>query len=168
MAAPVSVDMSAIVPLTIRVTADRVLIRADREDHAPTQTPAGVYLASSLAAAVTGADPSESWFVGTIVQVGPLVNTVDVRATVLRWIRKLEPVGEMLLGDGVGDCGLGDTGAELSALRQRIEALPAERPDPLCVGDRVVFSWAAGQGLTLNGERFVILRASEVLAVLEE
>ena len=79
--------------LSLRVTEDRVLIRADREDHAPTQTEAGLYVAQSMAAAVDGSDEAESWFVGTIVQVGPLVNRFEARPAILRWLWDAETEG---------------------------------------------------------------------------
>lgn len=142
--------------LGLCVTEDRVLIRADREDHAPAQTAAGLYTASSLAAAVEGTDEAESWFVGTIVQVGPQVNRLDHRRLILRWLLELEDNGH--------DLAL----AEVRALRERVEDLPAEMPDPLAVGDRVAFSWVAGQQIAIDGERFLILRSGDVLAVLED
>lgn len=142
--------------LGLRVTDDRVLIRADREDHAPTQTASGLYTASSLAAAVEGTDEAESWFVGTVVQVGPQVNRLHHRRVMLRWLVELEDEGHDIAV------------AEIRALRQRMEDLPAEMPDPLAVGDRVAFSWVAGQQIAVDGEKYLILRASDVLAVLEE
>lgn len=142
--------------LGLRVTDDRVLIRADREDHAPTQTEAGLYLASSLAAAVEGEDSEDSWFVGTVVQLGPMVNVRDCRRALRLWLLEMEAEGH--------DIAL----VEIAALRRRVDAMPADMPDPVQVGDRVAFSWAAGQQITVEGERFVIVRASEVLAVLED
>ena len=142
--------------MTLRVTEDRVLIRADRDDHAPTQTAAGLYLATSMAAAVEGEDPGESWFVGTIVQLGPQVNRLNHRRAILGLLLELEADGH--------DLGL----AEIRALRQRVEDLPTEQPDPLKVGDRVSFSWASGQQIMVDGEKYLILRASDVLAVLED
>ena len=142
--------------LSLRVTEDRVLIKADREDHAPTQTEAGIYLASSLAAAVDGADEAESWFVGTIVQVGPLVHRFEARPAMLRWLWDAETEG------------IGLSPREVRELITRVQELPMETPEPVRVGDRVCFSWAAGQQITVDGERFLILRVSDVLAVLEE
>ena len=142
--------------LGLHVTEDRVLIRADREDHAPTQTESGVYLAKSLAAAVEGDDPADSWFVGTIVQLGPAVNRLDVRSRVLRWLHDLE--------DHEHDIAL----VEIRALRQRVDTLPRDMPDPLHVGQRVCFSWASGQQINLDGEKYLILRAADVLGVLEK
>ena len=142
--------------LSLRVTEDRVLIKADREDHAPTQTEAGIYLASSLAAAVDGSDEADSWFVGTIVQLGPLVNRFEARPAILRWLWNADTEG------------IGLSPTEVRDLITRVQELPRETPEPLRVGDRVTFSWAAGQQLTYNGERFLILRAGDVLGVLEE
>ena len=140
----------------LRVTDDRVLIKADREEQAPAQTDSGLYLAVSLAAAVDGSDEADSWFVGTVVQLGPKVNRFEVKPVVLGWLQELEDVGHDLAP------------IELKALRARINTLPSEHLDPLRVGDRVVFSWASGQQVTIEGERYLILRESEVLAVLED
>lgn len=133
-----------------------MLIRADREDHAPMETECGLFLASSLAAAVEGEDPGESWFVGTIVQLGPQVNALDVRRTVLRGLYDLEAEHHDVCV------------SEVRVLRERIEAIPLVTPEPLAMGDRVCFSWASGQQIAIDGDRFLILRASDVLAVLEE
>lgn len=139
----------------LRVTEDRVLIKADREEHAPEQTASGLYVASSLAAAVDGRDAGESWFVGTIVQLGPLVNYLDIRSRVVRWLTELEDEGHDILP------------AEIRVLRERVENLPRHMPDPLRVGDRVTFSWASGQQIAVGEDRYLILRADDVLAVLE-
>ena len=142
-------------PIGLQVTQDRVLIRADREDKAPTQTASGLYVAQSLAAAVDGSDSGESWFVGTIVQLGPLVRRFDVRDTVFDWLTELIDHGHDM------------SVAELKALRTRIRNLPQEHVDTLKVGDRVVFSWASGRQVTIDDERYVVLRQDDVLGVLE-
>lgn len=128
---------------------DRVVIRADVEDRAPEPTASGLLTAKTLAAAVDGHDVEESWFVGTVVALGPLVNRFDVRPYVLNRLR--------------------DNGAivHLLHLIREIESLPADCPDPLAVNDRVVFSWASGQQLTIDGTKYLILKASEVLVVLD-
>ncbi len=41
------------------------------------------------------------------------------------------------------------------------------RQAPVAVGDHVVFSWKAGQEVTLDGERHLVMRFDDVLAVLE-
>lgn len=102
--------------LPFRPLGNRVVIKADVEDHAPEQTASGLLTATSLAAAVEGSDKEDSWFVGTIVGLGPLV----------------------------------------------------DHTDPLHVGDRVTFSWASGQQITADGEKYLIMRDKDVLAVLEE
>ena len=133
-----------------------MLIRADREDHAPQATESGILLAPTMAAAVEGEDSAESWFTGTIVQVGPLVTTRDVRKLLCRWLLALEGEGHDV------------TVLEIAQLRQRIEAMKVDMPEPLMVGQRVAFSWQAGHALTVDGEHYVVLRAGEVLAVLED
>lgn len=40
-------------------------------------------------------------------------------------------------------------------------------PD-LAIGDHVVFSWASGQDVVIDGERYLVMREADVLAVLEE
>jgi hypothetical protein len=105
---------------------------------------------------VDGADSGESWFVGTIVQLGPLVRRFDVRDTVLDWLQELEQVGHDL------------SPVELRALRARIRALPKEHIDPLNVGDRVVFSWASGQQIAIGEDRYIMLRVDDILGIVEE
>jgi co-chaperonin GroES (HSP10) len=151
-----AVDEPAGASVGLTVTQDRVLIRADREDRAPQQTASGIYLAQSLAAAVDGSDSGESWFVGTIVQLGPAVRRFDVRETVHDWLLELEQVGHDI------------SPVELKALRMRIRALPKECVDPLNVGDRVVFSWASGQQIAVGEDRYVLLRVDDVLGIVED
>ena len=133
-----------------------MLIRADREDHAPTLSEAGLYVASSMAAAVEGSDEADSWFVGTIVQVGPMVNHCDLRKFVLRRLYDMEHCGHDLCT------------AEIRAVREQIEAVPRECLEPLRVGDRVTFSWASGQQITIDDERYLIMRAGDVLGIVED
>jgi co-chaperonin GroES (HSP10) len=140
----------------LTITQDRVLIRADREDKAPKQTASGIYLAQSLAAAVDGSDLGESWFVGTIVRLGPLVRRFDVRETVHDWLLELEQHGHDI------------SPVELKVLRMRIRALPKEHVDPLNVGDRVVFSWASGQQIAIDDDKYVVLRADDILGILSD
>jgi len=100
--------------LPFRPLGARVVIKADVEDHAPETLASGLVTATSLAAAVEGSDAEDSWFVGTVVGLGP-----------------------------------------------------EQSKDPIVLGDRVIFSWAAGQQLTIDNVRYVVLHHSEVLAVLE-
>lgn len=134
-----------------RPLGDRVVIKADVEDRAPEQTESGLVLAKTMAAAVEGSDSEDSWFVGTVVAVGPLVNRFDVRQWVTRYLK-----------------GVGKVPVLADRMLAELGRLPADCPDPVQVGDRVTFSWAAGQQITVDGERFLILKQSDILAVLEE
>ena len=40
-------------------------------------------------------------------------------------------------------------------------------PD-ITVGTRVIFSWASGQDIEIDGERYIVMREADVLAALEE
>ena len=151
--APVSVPFT---PL-----GDRVVIKADVEDHAPEVTEGGVVLAKTLAAAVEGSDVEDSWFVGTIVALGPLVRPFSVRA----WLQRCLTEAVRGLNE---DNGLMSADQWLRHLLSQSQTLPAECPDALSIGDRVTFSWASGQQINIDGDKFLIMRANEVLAVLEK
>lgn len=102
--------------LPFRPLGDRVVIKADREERAPETLDSGLVVAKTLAAAVEGTDAEESWFVGTIVGLGPFV----------------------------------------------------DQRDPIHIGDRVCFSWASGQQITVDADKYLVMSARDVLAVLEE
>lgn len=142
--------------LPFRPLGSRVVIRADRDDGAPTSTPSGLQLAKTLAAAVDGSDAQDSWFVGTIVAKGPLVNQVDIRPYLVRKLQRLAdaPLPNMPLV------------AQIRALRRHVMALPTEIAGPLRIGDRVCFSWRSGQQICVDEDRYLIMAASDVLAVL--
>ena len=133
---------------------NRVVIKADVEDHAPQETGSGLLTAKTLSAAVEGIDVQDSWFVGTIVAAGPAVNRFEIRPYVIRRVRELTGNGTINV-------------AGLQRLADEVTHLPADCPDPLKTGDRVTFSWASGQQITVDGEKFLIMPASEVLAVLD-
>lgn len=139
--------------LPLKPLGDRVLIQADAEDHAPLKTDSGIYLAGSLAAAVTGEDESLSWCVGTVVAIGPDVLNFDVRPFVTRRLQA------MLNGP--------ITAGSVRHLLEDIEELPYVTTEAVKVGDRVTFSWAAGQEISMDGTKFLVLHAHEVLAILE-
>jgi co-chaperonin GroES (HSP10) len=146
--------------LPFRPLGARVVIQADVEDRAPEATASGLIVAKTLAAAVEGSDAEDSWFVGTVVALGPLVNHFDIRPYVLRRLRN---VAEQTLWWEYKD----KEQDLIHGLAAEVEALPPHAPDPIHLGDRVVFSWAAGQQLTIDGVKYLILHHSEVLAVLE-
>ena len=139
--------------IPFRPLGNRVVIKADVEDRAPAQTASGLITAKTLAAAVEGSDAEDSWFVGTIVAVGPLVGRFDLRPFVLK-----------RLGDYNCRWSAADN---VAAIASAIKHLPPDCPDPLQVGDCVTFSWASGQQITVDGDRFLIMAASDVLAVLD-
>ena len=75
--------------LPFQPLGNRVVIKADVEDRAPAQTDSGLLTAQTLAAAVEGTDATESWFVGTVIACGPLVERFDGRAFARRRIQEL-------------------------------------------------------------------------------
>lgn len=137
------------------VLGSRVLIQADRDDRAPVTTASGLVTATTLAAAVTGQDATESWYVGTVIQVGPRVQPFCVRPLAIRRLRDLESAGHDIAQ------------AEIRALRRDLELAPDDQRDPVRVGDRVIFSWMAGQEVRIDQERYLVLQADEVLAKLD-
>ena len=133
-----------------------MLIQADTEAEAPRQTTSGVLLARTMASAVEGTDAHEAWCSGVVVQVGPLVGRRDVRRQLAGWLLTLEAEGHDLAVN------------EIARVRQRVEALEADEPDPVRPGQRVVFSWQAGHQVTIDGARYLVLRAGDVLGVVED
>jgi co-chaperonin GroES (HSP10) len=146
-----------------RPLGDRVVIQADVEDHAPQQTESGLITAKTLAAAVEGSDTEDSWFVGTVVAIGPKVNRFDVRAYLNRKFHELEVPP---WGDDISAVAK-NLYRWVKALRAEFLALPTDCPDPVQVGDRVTFSWASGQQITVDGTKYLIMRQGDLLAVLD-
>ena len=140
--------------IPIKPLGDRLLIQADPEDHAPLKTDSGLFIAGSLASAVTGEDESLSWCVGTVIAVGPDVLAFDVRPFVKKRLAGLLGFGS-IPRSGVAE------------LLHELEELPYVTTEPIAVGDRVTFSWAAGQEITMDDAKYLIMHAHEVLAVLE-
>ena len=141
--------------IPLRVLGDRVLVKPDVNTNAPVQTEAGVFLAKSLAAAVTGEDPTKSVHRGTVVGVGTPRHPLYLEASTLAG--KLEayhscpgPLGDELVEDA----------AQL--LRDLIRRQPC-----VAVGDDVLFSHDAGQETVIDGEPLVILHEHELLAIVE-
>lgn len=136
--------------LPLRVVGDRVLIKPDLDDHAVTATDSGLLVADTLEAAVTGQDVAPSYVSGTVVAMGDQDALFDVRPYVLRRLREA-PVLDLPL-----------------TLIRDIEALPTHRPCDFALGDRVTFSWKSGQDVEIDGEAYVIMKTTDVLAVLQE
>ena len=133
----------------IKVLGDRVLVKPDRNENAPEATESGVILAATLAAAVTGSDPTLSVSRGTVAAVGrpehPLRHEAeDLAAKLMLWSQDDRAI---------------DAAAMLSDL---VRILPSVH-----VGDDVLFSHDAGQQITIENEIWVILHEHELLAVVE-
>lgn len=56
-----------------------------------------------------------------------------------------------------------DLGTDAAALLRDL----VRREPAVTVGDYVLFSWAAGQELTLEDERYLLLRESDILCVVD-
>ena len=150
--------MSELHHLPLRVLGDRVLIRPDVEDQVTEQTDSGLYTAPSLAAAVDGSDKTVWYTTGTVVQIGQW--PPDAKAVALAYLQTW--LNEAYEADRVG-FPLG----YLRELKARLDELPAQRVRDIQVGDRVAFSVQSGHDVTVNGEPFVIMHDSDVLAVIE-
>ena len=139
----------------VRVLGDRVLVRPDVNANAPQQTDAGIYLATSLAAAVTGEDATTSLHRGTVIAVGnpkhPLHHEAETLAGKLE--RFIDTSGMSGSEDEIWDA--------MHLLRDLVRRQPC-----VSVWDDVLFSHDAGQELTLDGETFVILHETDLLAVV--
>lgn len=144
--------------IPLRVLGDRVLVKPDVASNAPEQRESGVYVAKSLAAAVTGEDPTQSLHRGTVIAVGTPRHPLHHEA---------EYLAEKLWPAGVGYSTDPDVGSSLEwdaahMLRDLVRKQPA-----VAVGDDVLFSHDAGQELTLESDTYVILHESELIAVIE-
>lgn len=139
----------------LRVLGDRVLVRPDVNSNAPVQTESGVFVAKSLAAAVTGEDPTKSVHRGTVVSVGNPKHPLHLEASTLA--EKLEAYHSCR-----GQFGDDLTADAAHMLRDLIRRQPCVRP-----GDDVLFSHDAGQETIIDDELLVILHEHELLAVVE-
>jgi co-chaperonin GroES (HSP10) len=139
--------------IPLKVLGDRVLVKPDVLDNAPEQH-GGLYLAKSLAAAVTGEDTSTSLCRGTVVAVGnpkhPLAQEAQILALKLQKVYAVDVTEE---------------GAIADAAHMLMDLV---RRAPCCaVGDDVLFSHDAGQEITLDRDTYVLMKESELLAVIE-
>ena len=140
-----------VVPL--KVLGHRVLIRPDLETHAPSLTESGLYLAASVAAAVTGEDATTSLSRGTIVAVGQPKHWLADEALTLA--DKLTSTASR--------CHEPDLLTDAADLLRQV----VQREPSVTVGDDVLFSGDAGQEVTVAGETFVIATEADLLAVVE-
>jgi len=129
--------------VNLRPLGDRILVKPEPQ---ASMTDSGLHL-------VEHAKPDE---MGTVVAVGFARHPLKDDA---------ENVAEWLETEAIeaGHDSYFARGAEL--LRNLVRKEPSVK-----VGDTVLFSWASGQELTLNdgAERYILLKESDLLAVLEE
>ena len=138
----------------LRVLGDRVLVRPDEQSNAPEVLDSGVVIATSLAAAVTGSDPTTSVHRGTVVSVGnprhPLSHEVEALACKLEGFANEVYVGDTLVDDAI------------SLLRDLVRRHPCVK-----AGDDVLFAHDVGQDVDIEGARHILLHEADLLAVVD-
>ena len=138
----------------LRVLGNRVLVRPDVNSNAPETSTGGIVMAASLAAAITGDDPTVSLCRGTVVGLGTLRHPLYDEATDLAERLESSTLYSVYDSDLLSDA------AKL--LRDVVRQAP-----PVGVGDDVLFSHDAGQQVDVKDETFVVLRDTELLAVVD-
>lgn len=134
--------------LPIRVLGDRVLVKPDTLDNAPERLASGIVLAKSLAAAVTGSDAEHSITRGVVIAVGHPKHPKEAEA--------------LELADRIVAWHVMTWEEDSELLRDLV------RREPCCnVGDDVLFSYDAGQALTIEDESYILLHENDLLAVVE-
>lgn len=124
----------------IRPLGDRVLIKPEAN---PNTTESGLVL-------VEQKQPEQ---IGTVVSVGLCSHPLKAEAEALA--EKLDAVDLWAAGETVG-----------SDAAHMLRDLVRRTPD-VKVGDFVLFSWASGQELQIDDERYLLMRESDILAVYE-
>lgn len=133
--------------MNLRPLGDRVLIKPLAQ---PTETESGILLAEQK-------QPEE---IGTVVAVG-----------LARHQRKEEAdsLADTLIAIVGSEYGVDPHGDHLTMINSAELLRDLVRPEPCAkVGDTVLFSWASGQELTVNDERFLLMREADLMAVYEE
>lgn len=148
--------------IPLRVLGDRVLIRPDVDSYAPETHRSGVLVAKSLAAAVTGRDPTPSSCRGTVLAVGqpkhPLADEAAELAQRLLTRAALTPFLSVPPPDPPETCY-----AQAAHL-----LLDLTRKEPAVhVNDDVIFNSDVGQQITLEDQTYLLLREADILAIVE-
>lgn len=139
----------------LRVLGDRILVRPDVVSHAPEQKGA-VFVAKSLAAAVTGEDAETSVSRGTVVAVGRPRHPLHDEAVALADVLERRVAARVSILEHDYDA---DSAAMLRDLVRR---------QPCCaIGDDVLFAYDAGQRIDLEDDTFIILHEADLLAIVE-
>lgn len=139
--------------IPLKVLGDRVLVKPDQDANAPEQLESGIVVAKSLAAAVTGADPTQSFSRGTVIAVGNPTHPLKHEAEDLA-MRLNARVSNRLADEPIFDAA--------AMLRDLVRRLPAA-----AVGDDVLYSHDAGQAITLDHDTYIILHEHELLAIVD-
>lgn len=138
----------------LRVLGDRVLVQPDINRNAPEQTASGVFIAKSMAAAVTGEDATTSVHRGTVIAVGNPKHPLHHEAESLADL--IDP----------GHGGPSRCTCEVCDAAQMLRDLVRRQPC-VAVGDDILFSHDAGQDTVIDGIAYVILREAEILAIVD-
>ena len=141
----------------LKVLGNRVLVKPDINSNAPETLESGIVTAKSLAAAVTGEDPTVAVHRGTVVGIGTLRHPLWHEATALA--EKLE---FHYTSAEDHDFGFEPIGDAARMLRDLVRVQPS-----VIIGDDVLFSYDAGQQITLEHETYVLLDDKDLLAVVE-
>ena len=137
----------------LRVLGDRVLVKPDINANAPETLDSGVIVAKSLASAVTGSDPIPVPHRGTVIAVGNPTHPKQAY---------IEQIASIIHDIGAWNAATGESVSIPQLLRDLV------RREPCCaVGDDVLFASDAGQEITLDGEMYILLHESDLLAVVE-
>lgn len=127
--------------MNLRPIGDRILIKPERQADV---TDSGIILAEQP-------KPEQA---GTVVAVGlcphPLKHDAETMAVRLETLAPYVTVGSEPIHEAV------------DLLRQATHREPLVK-----VGDYVVFSWIAGQELTVEDERYLLMREADILCVVE-
>lgn len=137
-----------------KVLGPRVLVKPDVNSNAPEVQASGIVLAPSLASAITGEDPTTSVSRGTVVAIGTPAHPLKYEAEALAV--KLETIWA-----DDGEAAVNELDA-VQMLRDLVRRVPC-----VALDDDVLFSHDAGQQVTMDGETYVILQETELLAVVE-
>lgn len=134
--------------LPLRVLGDRILVQPDEDRNAPELLASGIHVAKTLSAAVLGEDKTFSVQRGTVLAVGRPRHPLKEEAEALARHFEIEP-------DAI-------TEEAAALLRTLVCRVPAVN-----IGDDVLFNHDAGQQLTLDNQRYIILHEHELIAVVE-
>jgi co-chaperonin GroES (HSP10) len=139
--------------IPFRLIGPWVLVKPDINSNAPETTDSGVVIAKSLAAAVTGEDPTVSVHRGTVVAVGQPAH--PKKPLVDECVKRLPDVS-------VWNDETGDVISVPTLLKDLVRREPCCAPD-----DDVLFASDAGQQITMADETYVLLNEDELLAIVE-